>query len=243
MTWSQRTRGRREITFKTFTPGARLPVQAQLAALTVSALLKGITTVVMKRRGTVLMRVNSYQRSTVTQRRNRKGEWLLQQVGECVCVCVWACVYCLQFTQQHTGRASKPCCFLLWGKHNPQPWGRARTNSGAPGGRPSSMIPWRRSRPPGGRLLDPENSSVTNSLYTYLYTWWNRCLQMQHRPDYVCQTRLWRPFSCKSKKRNQTTLILICAWIRWKSDLYNVTWMLKTSVWLCLTCWIIVVRY
>ncbi len=36
-------------------------------------------------------------------------------VWVCVCVCVSAraCVYCLQFTQQHTGRASKPCCFLL----------------------------------------------------------------------------------------------------------------------------------
>ena len=169
MTWSQRTHGRREITFKTFTPGACLPVQAQLAALTVSALLKGIMTVVMKRRGTALMRVNSYQRSTVTEKKQEGGVAAAASRWVCVRVCVWACVYCLQFTQQHTGRASKPCCFLLWGKHNPQPWGRARTNSGAPGGRPSSMIPWRRSRPPGGRLLDPEISNVTNSLYTYLY--------------------------------------------------------------------------
>ena len=88
MTWSQRTHGRREITFKTFTPGACLPVQAQLAALTVSALLKGIMTVVMKRRGTALMRVNSYQRSTVTEKKQEGGVAAAASRWVCVRVCV-----------------------------------------------------------------------------------------------------------------------------------------------------------
>lgn len=58
--------------------------------------------------------------------------WMVTNSNRWLWMYLSLCVFCLQLAQCHSGRASKPCCALLWGKHNPQPWGKAATSSAAP---------------------------------------------------------------------------------------------------------------